>query len=668
MAAAVCKLVFLLVTTTLILTSIEQINGERRFEIDYLNNTFLKDGVPYRYVSGSMHYSRVHPGYWKDQLMKMRAAGLNAVQGYVPWNVHELTPGNFTWSGASNLTNFLELAQEAGLGVLLRLGPYICGEWEFGGFPGWLLTEDPNMVFRTSDPSYLKWVDKWYTELLTKIKPYLYNNGGPILMVQIENEYGSYFACDQDYLYYLRDKVRSILGSQVIIYSTDGGADYFLKCGKIDGVYATIDFGATDDPVGAFQSQRDYEPFGPLVNSEFYLGWLDHWGTPHETTDATPVAKSLDKLLAYGANINMYMFVGGTNFGFYNGANIPPYQPVPTSYDYDAPISEAGDITPKFYAMRDIIAKYLPLPSSPIPPSTNKTKYGEIPIEFVCTIQDALPHLTPEGPVNLMYPVSMEQLKFYSGFILYRFVLNETYNTPTVLSTRGVRDRAFVMVNSVPFGILYREDSMQVQITGNKGHVVDILVENQGRVGFSTGMNFNTKGIIENVTLGGNVVTNWQIYPLHLENINSKLVSVMKSRNIVNKPMKSPNSNLMTPSIYVGSINIPSSPDQPQDTFLDPRPWGKGQAILNDFNLGRYWPGMGPQVTLYIPKFAFNNQGGLNQIYLLELENSPCFMDQAQNDCSITLTDTAYLNGPNGPGNKHKLPVRQGNPDYHLLH
>ncbi|KAK7010939.1 beta-galactosidase [Biomphalaria glabrata] len=656
---------FILCIAIILCFNVAKICGERSFQIDYLNNTFLKDGVPYRYVSGSMHYSRVHPSYWKDRLIKMKFAGLNAVQGYVPWNVHELTPGNFTWEGSSNLTQFLEIAQEVGIDVLLRLGPYICGEWEFGGFPAWLLTKDANMVLRTSDPSYIRWVDRWYTELLTKIKPYLYNNGGPVLMVQIENEYGSYFACDYDYLHYLRDKVKSILGPNVVIYSTDGGADYYLKCGKIDGVYATIDFGATNDPVGAFQSQRDYEPYGPLVNSEFYVGWLDHWGTPHEMVDSTPLAKSLDKLLAYGANINMYMFVGGTNFGFYNGANSPPYQPVPTSYDYDSPISEGGEMTDKFLALRDIISKYLPLPSEPIPANPNITNLGEIPIEFLCTIQDALPYLTPEGPYRTVFPVTMEEINFYEGFILYRFTLIKNYYTPTPLVVPGIRDRGVVMVNAVPFGILDRVGTTQVSITGTIGQQVDILVENQGRVGYSTAMNFNTKGIIENVTLGNDLVMSWEIYPIHAENINVALIAAMKKRTTVNKPSKSVNSNLMTPSIYTGSLTFP---DSPTDAFLDPRPWIKGQAFLNSFNLGRYWPYRGPQVTLYIPKYVFNSPPALNHILLLELESSPCFMSQSQANCYVTLTDTAYLNGPNGPGHTLKLPQGYNDPNSHLVH
>ncbi|XP_035827984.1 beta-galactosidase isoform X3 [Aplysia californica] len=623
-----------------------KVSCERTFEVGYQNDTFLKDGKPFRYVAGSFHYSRVHPYYWEDRFVKMRAAGLNAAQVYVPWNVHEKTPGVFTWDGASDLGRFLSLAQKNDLVVLLRLGPYICGEWEFGGLPAWLLNENPDMFFRTSDNSYMRFVSRWYEQLLEKIKPSLYINGGPVVMVQIENEYGSYFACDRAYTASLRDKVREILGNDVVIYTTDGAGDGYLKCGAVPGVYATVDFGTTLDPAASFKAQRDYEPHGPLVNSEFYTGWLDHWGYPHSTTDRTRVAKSLDLLLAYQANINMYMYIGGTNFGFYNGANSPPYQPVPTSYDYDAPITEAGDITEKFYAVRDIVSKYLPLPHIPIPANTTKTAYGVVPMSFVSTVQDALSVLCPEGPVRTAYPIPMERIKFYFGFILYRFILTKDYSSPTILYTRGIRDRAVVMVNAVPFGILKREFQMSVNITGSKGQAVDILVENQGRIGFSTNMNFNIKGIVENVTLGGELVSDWWMYPLHLENINGTTNIPRKLTHSV--APRSSDGTMTTPSIYVGEIDMPGS-TEPQDTYLDPRPWGKGQAIINNFNLGRYWPKRGPQVTLYVPKPVFVNPPAVNRLYLFEVDSAPCFDSTGDDGCNVTFTDTAYIDGPNTP-------------------
>ncbi|KAK7110756.1 hypothetical protein V1264_014580 [Littorina saxatilis] len=603
------------------------------FSIDYDNNTFLKDGKPFRYVSGSIHYSRVHPFYWKDRLNKMRIGGLNAVQIYVPWNVHELSPGKFTFSGASDLPQFLTLAKESDLVVLVRLGPYICGEWEFGGFPAWLLTENKDMILRTSDPSYISFVDKWYTALLTTLKPYLYDNGGPVVMVQIENEYGSYFACDSDYLKFLYHKVRRVLGDSVIIYTTDGDGDGYLKCGTIQGAYATVDFGPTQSPLGNFKSQRDFEPKGPLVNSEFYTGWLDHWGQPHSHYDWVNVAKSLDLILELGANINMYMYEGGTNFGYMNGANDPPYMPVPTSYDYDAPLNESGDITVKYYAFRDIISKYYSLPSDPITPNTPKGKYGPQQMIFMSTVQDALSILCPEGPTMSTYPLSMEEVKHYYGFILYRHKLKSAV-TNSSLVTDGVRDRGYVMVDQLPQGMLYREDTTEVKVTGSAGQYLDIFVENTARVGFSTAMNFMRKGLIYNVTLGGEMVTGWEIYPIHLENMQH----VKASRS---SPKLSSSGNLATPSIYGGKVNFGATKDPPMDTFLDMRPWAKGQAFVNDFNLGRYWPQEGPQVTLYVPAPVFSTTG-TNQLFVLELEYSPC---SRTNDtvCTVNLTDIPYI-------------------------
>ncbi|XP_076437105.1 beta-galactosidase-like [Babylonia areolata] len=604
------------------------------FTIDYNKDTFLKDGQPFRYVSGSLHYTRVHPDSWKDRMNKMRIGGLNAVQTYVPWNMHEISPGEFTFTGASDLPRFLSLAKESDLVVLLRMGPYICGEWEFGGFPAWLLTENKHMILRTTDQSYISRVDKWFTQLLKVIQPYLYENGGPIAMVQIENEYGSYFACDHYYMRFLYQKVRTTLGNNIIIYTTDGSSVDDVQCGSTEGAYATIDFGITDDPASKFKVQRQFEPHGPLVNSEFYTGWLDHWGQGHAHVDLIKFAKSLDKLLAYGANVNMYMYEGGTNFGYNNGANDPPYMPVPTSYDYDAPLNESGDITPKYLAIRDVISKYRELPPDPIPPISPKGNYGPQSMAFVSTVQDALSTLCPEGPITSLYPLSMEEVKHYYGFILYRHKLKKSV-TSTLLMTSGVRDRGYVMVDQLPQGMLYREKVMEVNVSGTAGQYLDIFVENTGRVGFSTSMNFQTKGLIDNVTLDGEIVTGWEIYPIHLEN----MLLVKPTRSL---PLVSSSTGLSTPSIYTGKVSFGGSTGPPLDTNLDMRPWVKGQAFVNDFNLGRYWPEEGPQVTLYVPASVFS-PAGTNQISVLELEHSPCSRTNATL-CSVTFTDVPFIN------------------------
>ncbi|NXR79253.1 BGAL galactosidase, partial [Pycnonotus jocosus] len=352
---------------------------ERSFEIDYDSNCFVKDGKPFRYISGSIHYSRVPSYYWKDRLLKMKMAGLDAIQTYVPWNYHEPRMGTYDFFGGRDLEYFLQLANDTGLLVILRAGPYICAEWDMGGLPAWLL-EKKSIVLRSSDSDYLEAVERWMGVLLPKMRPYLYQNGGPIIMVQVENEYGSYFACDYNYLRFLLKLFRQHLGDEVVLFTTDGASQFHLKCGALQGLYATVDFAPGGNVTAAFLAQRSSEPKGPLVNSEFYTGWLDHWGHRHSVVPAETIAKTLNEILARGANVNLYMFIGGTNFAYWNGANMP-YMPQPTSYDYDAPLSEAGDLTEKYFVLRKVIGMYKQLPEGLIPPTTPKFAYGKVRLQ-----------------------------------------------------------------------------------------------------------------------------------------------------------------------------------------------------------------------------------------------------------------------------------------------
>uniref|UniRef100_A0A8D0HCL4 Galactosidase beta 1 like n=1 Tax=Sphenodon punctatus TaxID=8508 RepID=A0A8D0HCL4_SPHPU len=350
-------------------------SAARSFGIDYANNCFLKDGAPFRYISGSIHYARVPAPSWKDRLLKMYMSGLNAVQVYVPWNYHEPLPGLFNFADDRDLEAFLDLTAQLGLLVILRPGPYICAEWEMGGLPAWLLWK-PDIKLRSSDPDFLQAVDSWLDVLLPMIKPRLYHNGGNIISIKVENEYGSYYACDYDYLRHLLAAFRARLGAQVLLFTTDGNKEAALRCGTLQGLYATVDFGPGRNVTAAFAVQRLYEPKGPLVNSEYYTGWLDYWGQPHSSTDPELVASGLQDMLKLGASVNMYMFQGGTNFGYWSGADYKDkYKPVTTSYDYDAPLSEAGDPTPKLFAIRTVIGKVLgPVPSSSLPTTNTRAE------------------------------------------------------------------------------------------------------------------------------------------------------------------------------------------------------------------------------------------------------------------------------------------------------
>ncbi|XP_078656008.1 beta-galactosidase-like isoform X1 [Branchiostoma floridae x Branchiostoma belcheri] len=638
----------------------------RSFSIDYDNNTFLKDGEPFRYISGSIHYSRVPRSYWQDRLNKMYAAGLNAIQTYVPWNLHEPKPGKYDFTGNNDIEAFLKLANDTGLLVILRPGPYICAEWDMGGLPSWLMKDNSSIVLRSSDPAYLDPVDTYMAQLLPRIKPYLYNNGGPIITVQVENEYGSFYTCDYDYLRHLRELFIQHLGPDVVLFTTDGWWDGVLKCGTIDGLYTTVDFGPGTDPAGAFKGQRKHQPKGPLVNSEFYTGWLDHWGQPHAHTDKDKVATYLEKILQLNASVNMYMFEGGTNFGYMNGVEFSPFQPVPTSYDYDAPLSEAGDPTDKFYSIRSLISKFRQLPPMPVPPATPKAAYGKVQMTFEATVLDKLSDLSPDGPIRADYPITMENMQQSYGFMLYRTTLPAAA-TGAKLSVPGIRDRGFVMLDQTPVGILSRNGPTDLNLTSQAGQVLDVVVENQGRINFGRYIN-DSKGIISNVTLGNDTLRSWSIFSLDIDgalptlfsppanpavHINGQLpalptilqqelegldVQLESHEKRSARPLRS-RAGQMVPSFYTGTFSIQGDP---QDTFLNMKGWTKGQAFVNGFNLGRYWPVEGPQITLYVPASVLKSD---NNVTLFELEASPCLTSQTSDtDCTVEFQDRPIIN------------------------
>ncbi|KAK2865902.1 hypothetical protein Q7C36_001958 [Tachysurus vachellii] len=606
-----------------ILISVTLSSAAPSFTLDYRNNSFLKDGEYFRYISGSIHYSRIPRVYWKDRLVKMFMSGLNAIQTYVPWNFHEHLPGVYNFSGDRDLEYFLQLCQDIGLLVILRPGPYICAEWDMGGLPAWLLKKK-DIVLRSSDPDYLLAVDKWMAKLLTIVKRHLYQNGGPIITVQVENEYGSYFVCDFDYLRHLLKLFRYHLGDDVVLFSTDGATINYLKCGALQGVYATVDFGPGGNVTEAFEAQRHAEPRGPLVNSEFYTGWLDHWGEPHSVVSTEIVVKSLNEILELGANINLYMFIGGTNFAYWNGANTP-FAPQPTSYDYDAPLTEAGDLTPKYFAIRDVIKKYKTIPSGVLPPSTPKFAYGVVHMKKLKTVAESLDILSLSGPVHTLYPLNFIELNQHFGFVMYQTSLPVDCLNPTPLSSplNGVHDRAYVSVDGVAVGILERDSILSINITGRAGSRLDVLVENMGRVNYGKYIN-DFKGLVSNLTLGPETLRNWTVFSLSIDEVVKEgLLWDTTSRQgddhaHSNTP---PTYYLSPPTFYRGTLEIPDHiPDLPQDTYIQFPDWSKGQVWINGVNVGRYWPSRGPQVTLFVPASLLSTESP-NNITLLELES-----------------------------------------------
>lgn len=607
------------------------------FGIDFDKDTFYKDGQPFRYVSGSIHMYRMPREYWTDRLERMWAAGLNAIQTYVFWDQHELVEGVYDFEGDKDLVAFIELAQKIGFVVILRVGPYGCGEHEFGGFPWWLLRDTTDIKFRQTNTVYLNAVTRWMSVLLPKMRPLLYNNGGPIISVQVENEYGSYPACDHDYMGYLRDIFHQYLGENVILFTVDGDGIGYLRCGAINGSYTTVDFGPGANINQSFSYQRQYAPRGPLINTEFYPGWLDIWGQGHSRVPTGAIVKTLDEMLAVGANVNFYMFYGGTNFGFTSGAD-PGYQPQPTSYDYDAPISEPGDITSKYMAIRQVIGKYLPLPSAPIPGNNTKKAYGSVRLSFQQSLLSYIKTNSPycETAVNLK---AFEELGQNQAFVVYSTILDDPEVQGKVLDLSGVHDYAFVLLGEKAIGSAYRGNSSSLKFTiqapGNREKQLNIIVENMGRLNYGGNL-FDTKGLGTTVKLNNQTLLNWTMC------ISGSLFDQAPTKFTTNQ-LKDFDPN--APNIYSGTFTV--NDDVPSDTFLLPSTvsngyWHKGVAYVNKYNLGRYWPVMGPQVTLYTPG-PWLNPSSNNSLTMVELLSTPCGSEQT---CSIELVDYPILDKP----------------------
>ncbi|KAM4777055.1 beta-galactosidase-1-like protein isoform 3-T3 [Cyanocitta cristata] len=636
----------------------------RSFQLDYEHNCFRKDGAPFRYISGSIHYARVPRPAWRDRLLKMYMSGLNAVQVYVPWNYHETLPGVYDFTGNRDVEAFLDLTAELGLLVILRPGPYICAEWEMGGLPAWLLWK-PDITLRTSDPgeaqhralatmflqpgaspgilsthlpaphagcsgcwggccsqaelpsvppAYLAAVDSWLHILLPKIKPHLYQHGGNIISVQVENEYGSYYACDRGYLQHLLGSFRALLGSEVLLFTTDSTRVEELHCGTLQGLYATVDFGPGSNVTEAFGAQRRVEPKGPLVNSEYYTGWLDYWGEAHASTSAAWVARGLEDMLQLGASVNMYMFHGGTNFAYWSGADYKDqYKPVTTSYDYDAPLSEAGDPTEKLFAIRMVISKFQPLPVGPMPPATPKYAYGLVALRKYAGLLDVLDALCPSGPILSRFPLPFEALKQAHGFVVYHTQLPWDVPDPAMLAAppHSICDRGYVMLQKEYQGTLERDGQTTLHVTGRAGDTLDILLENMGRISFGANTS-DFKGLLGNLSLNSRPLSNWLIYPLAID------TAVQQGWPHAALP-ESSSGGRVGPAFYTGTFETPGIA---WDTFVKFPGWSKGLLWINGFNLGRYWTRRGPQQTLFVPGSVLH-VGRPNNITVLELEGAP---------------------------------------------
>jgi beta-galactosidase len=563
--------------------------------LDITDDGFLLDGRPFRILSGGLHYFRVHPAHWPDRLRKARLMGLNTIDTYVPWNLHEPRPGIFDFTGILDLAAFLDQAAAEGLQVLLRPGPYICGEWEGGGLPSWLLAE-PDISLRSTDPRYFQAVERYLDALMPVVLDRLGTRGGPIVAVQVENEYGAY-GSESAYMEHLADALRS-RGVDVPLFTSDQPSD--LAAGALAGVLATANFGGK--VTASLAALRAQQPTGPLMCTEFWNGWFDHWGGIHTTRPAADAGAALEELLAAGASVNFYMFHGGTNFGFLNGANDKgTYRATVTSYDYDAPLDEAGDPTEKFRLFRSIIEKYGTVPDEDVPEPAPKLPPLSIDLaEQAPLLADG--NLDRLGrPVASEAPMPMERLGQAFGFVLYETGLDAA--GPATLSVEQVADRAQVFVDGQPVGVLERERHEHVVSFSvpRAGARLRILVENQGRVNYGVRL-ADRKGLLGAVLLNGEPLRNWTSRPLALGDL-SALAFTADPDPVVG------------PRFHRGVFQVA----EPEDTYLHLDGWTKGVAWINGFNLGRYWS-RGPQLSLYVPGPVL--RAGDNEVVLLELHGT----------------------------------------------
>lgn len=561
-----------------------------------IRDNFYLNGEPFKIISGAFHYFRTVPEYWQDRIEKLVNMGCNTVETYIPWNFHEPEKGNFRFDGMHDIERFIHLAEKMGLYIIIRPSPYICSEWEFGGLPAWLL-RDRNMRLRCSYEPYLNAVKEYYSVLIPKLVPHQCDRGGGVILVQLENEYG-YYGNDTAYLEFLRDTLRE-LGVTVPFVTSDGPwSEPKFKSGMLNGALPTGNFGSGAE--WQFGQMRKYIGENkPLMCMEFWNGWFDAWGEEHHTTSPEKAASELDELLKRGS-VNFYMFEGGTNFGFMSGRNGGSKTGDVTSYDYDAPLTEDGQITEKYRLFKEVIAKYTDIHEIPLTTEIRRRAYGRISCTGKTDLFSVLDKISV--PVKSSYPLTMEDIGQDYGYILYRTKIRDV-ETVSEIRLEGAADRVQCYHNDEFVYTAFAEnmwEKFEPQQKRTSG-IIDLLCENTGRENFGTGLENQRKGISGGVKINDHRHFGFEIYPLPLD--ERQIAALDFGIGYIEN----------TPAFYRFELDI----DELCDTFLDTDGFGKGCAFVNGFNIGRFWE-IGPQKRLYIPAPLL--QIGKNTIVIFETE------------------------------------------------
>ena len=558
---------------------------------------FLLDGKPYQIISGEMHPARIPKEYWRHRIQMAKAMGCNTIAAYVFWNYHELTEGNFDFkTGNRDIAEFVRICREENMWVLFRPGPYVCAEWEFGGLPPYLL-RIPDIKVRCLDPRYMAAVERYVKALAAQVRDLQVNKGGPILMVQVENEYGS-FGNDRNYLLRLKE-LWDQNGIEVPYYTADGPTAYMLEAGSIPGAAIGLDSGGSDE---AFAAAMKQNPDVPSFSSESYPGWLTHWGEQWARPGIKGIVDEVKYLMDHKKSFNLYVIHGGTNFGYTAGANSggKGYEPDLTSYDYDAPINEQGDTTAKYMALREVIGSYLPkkkkLPK--IPAAIPAIAFPAVQLQPYSSIWEHLP-----APVASVQPKPFEAYGQDYGFMVYKTKL--IGHKSGKLTIAELHDYAIVFLNGKYIGKLDRrlgERTVDIPKSDVKDPVLEIVVEGMGRINFAQYM-IDRKGITDRVVLNGMTLMNWEVYGLPMDEAFVK--GLQPSKADAAKPGQ----------FFAGTFNL----EKTGDTFIDMTGFKKGVVWVNGHNLGRYWE-IGPQKRLYCP--AGWLKAGENDIKVFDLHQT----------------------------------------------
>ena len=591
----------LLISLSVILITVSGFSQKAKAKQTFALGTteFMLDGNPFQIISGELHPSRIPADYWRHRIQMAKAMGCNTISVYIMWNYHEQEEGVFDFeTGNRNLAQFFNLVQEEGLWLIVRPGPYVCAEWELGGIPPYLL-RIPDIKLRCMDPRYMAAAERYIAKLAEVVKPFQVTSGGPLLMLQIENEYGS-FGNDRNYLARLKE-VWTANGIDVPFFTGDGPTTYMLEAGTLPGCAVGLDSGSRPEH---FELAAKMNPGVPVFSSETYPGWLTHWGEEWARPDTTSLLKEVKFLMDNKKSFNFYVIHGGTNFGYTAGANSggKGYEPDVTSYDYDAPIDEQGRPRAKYFALRNLIGSYLPK-GKKLPPVPEPIPAYEIPSIGLTVFSSVWDNLPPA--VSSVQPKPFEAYGQDYGFILYTTEL--IGHKKGKLTVTDLHDYATVFLNGEFIGTLDRREGINtIDIPESKAErpLLEILVEGMGRINFAQNL-IDRKGITDRVTLNGMTLMNWKVYNLPMDD---KFIYDLRSSN------RTPGKRGI---FFKGNFFLTA----PGDTFLDLSNFQKGVIWVNGHNLGRYWK-IGPQKRFYCPA-SFLRKGNNEMIVLDLLQTEP---------------------------------------------